>query len=628
MRPGIFIFILLFRLCQPVQGALPDSAGKFIPDQAVKKLAQEFDSAYFPLFLQSLADLENQNYELIGEYFETPVETDTEKFIITEEREPNIEIAATFYNKDQKDKGYTPPYPVPWKNPPSRDPTWNLNFQSLNWLSIYLESKNRDSVMAAFKVIDDWIFSHTVFPNESERFAFNDHPCAIRLGILVKALNTNTIEELNNRRFENTLLLSVLSHLFLAVSLDNYASWHNHGIITDQSLIENLQNLPGFKLKEQFTDLAFKRIFEQLRYAFTDEGVHKEHSPCYHLFVNGIFTKILKAAKERKYVIPDDILKLKNKTDLYQKTVEEYAGNAKIGDCRVLNSTGNIDDGPTGKVFLYPRSGWIYLIDDIKQLKCIFQCDFFSYGHYHGDETSFILNVGGHDLIIDPGLYSYDENCPFNQYMRSARAHNLLLPDHMDFDPVLKSSGLSGITRYYQSSKKPGVIALEMTHAHFSARGIDTWRQMACTDNNLISVKDIAESSDTHTYSQLFHLAPDAKIIADDGKFQVTWPDHPYGLAFSSNADDYEIVEGQEDPVQGWYFPEFNKAMPAKVLILKKKGKGIIIKTDIRITNPETGTKSKRSEKQADELFMKLETIEREMLTHNPPPEKWRPARK
>ncbi len=88
------------------------------------------------------------------------------------------------------------------------------------------------------------------------------------------------------------------------------------------------------------------------------------------------------------------------------------------------------------------------------------------------------------------------------------------------------------------------------------------------------------------------------------------------------------FVNGQTDPVRDWNCPTFNNDMPSKVIYIKRKGKGIIIKTDIRITNPKTGTKSKRSERQADKLFMKLETIEREMLTHNPPPEKWRPARK
>jgi hypothetical protein len=88
------------------------------------------------------------------------------------------------------------------------------------------------------------------------------------------------------------------------------------------------------------------------------------------------------------------------------------------------------------------------------------------------------------------------------------------------------------------------------------------------------------------------------------------------------------IVADQTDLLGSLHLQEFNKDLPSKKVIIKKKGKGIIIKTDVRITNPETGTISKRSEKQADELFRKLETIERDMLTHNPPPEEWRPARK
>jgi hypothetical protein len=70
-------------------------------------------------------------------------------------------------------------------------------------------------------------------------------------------------------------------------------------------------------------------------------------------------------------------------------------------------------------------------------------------------------------------------------------------------------------------------------------------------------------------------------------------------------------------------------AWPSKVLILKKKGKGIIIQTKIRIysTQKQAGKQGKE-EKDADLLFRKLESLERNPLIHCPVPEKWRPARK
>jgi len=330
------------------------------------------------------------------------------------------------------------------------------------------------------------------------------------------------------------------------------------------------------------------------------------------------------------FPVPPDIAELKIRTGDYKGYTEELAYYANIGDCnrpRPEDYQSEVSGLPSR---VFPASGWAYFTDDQKVISLIAQADFFSFAHYQQDETSFVLQAQGHDLIIDPGLFSYDRSSPFSTYMRSPYAHNLLIVDNQTFLKDLKTTGMSGITRYYLNTERShpyGII--EMTHPHYRWLNVEIYRQLVFTGRGLVVVKDITKADSTHEYSQLFHLAPGAVITEKNMAFTISWPDHPYCLEFTSNADEFEIAEGRENPKQGWYFPEFNMAWPSKVLILKKKGKGIIVQTKIRIyAAQKQARKPGKEEKDADLLFRKLESLERNRLTHNPVPEKWRPARK
>ncbi|NTV84579.1 MAG: hypothetical protein HGA23_09820, partial [Bacteroidales bacterium] len=317
MQGKKYIWILLFLAGKAVFGASPDSAGIFIPDKNVERLAQEYDRIYFPLFIKTLNDIGKNKNLLVGQYFQPGEMSDPSPDTINQLCAPGSPVEVVYYKKGFSDKAYVISLPVPWSAPGNKDPSWNLWFQSLTWLEGYLDSNNPDSVFAAYKVIDDWILHHTQYPDRDEKYAFADHPSALRMWVLLKAFNKNKQPGFHQAGLENLLLMSLLSHIFYIVSLEKYTSWHNHGAISDQYLIKTLKDLPGFTLQQQFLNLAFQRIFEQFRYAFTTEGIHKEHSPCYHLFVIRLMDDILEIGSEIKYPIHKDIKKLQSMDDRY-----------------------------------------------------------------------------------------------------------------------------------------------------------------------------------------------------------------------------------------------------------------------------------------------------------------------
>jgi hypothetical protein len=52
--------------------------------------------------------------------------------------------------------------------------------------------------------------------------------------------------------------------------------------------------------------------------------------------------------------------------------------------------------------------------------------------HGHADALSIVLNVGGQEVLVDPGTYAYHTESAWRRYFRSTRAHNTVLIDDAD----------------------------------------------------------------------------------------------------------------------------------------------------------------------------------------------------
>lgn len=48
-------------------------------------------------------------------------------------------------------------------------------------------------------------------------------------------------------------------------------------------------------------------------------------------------------------------------------------------------------------------------------------------GHAHNDQLSFVLNVGGEEIFVDPGTYVYSSSSRWRNYFRSTACHNTLM---------------------------------------------------------------------------------------------------------------------------------------------------------------------------------------------------------
>lgn len=133
-------------------------------------------------------------------------------------------------------------------------------------------------------------------------------------------------------------------------------------------------------------------------------------------------------------------------------------------------------------------------------------------GHAHNDKLSFELHVGGNDLVIDPGTYTYTAAPGVRELFRSARYHNVLTVDGEEIDRFngLFRSRDDTPVRIHSWAVSPAGDTLDAEHRGFvrlkqpvrHRRMFHLRYDLAC-----LVIRDILEGVGQHTFDWYFHLA-------------------------------------------------------------------------------------------------------------------------
>ena len=78
---------------------------------------------------------------------------------------------------------------------------------------------------------------------------------------------------------------------FLADNI-HYTAGNNHGIFQDRSLIELALLFPNMENSQYWYNKAMDRLMIHVNNDVTPSGVHKEHSPSYHIVILNLFKGI------------------------------------------------------------------------------------------------------------------------------------------------------------------------------------------------------------------------------------------------------------------------------------------------------------------------------------------------
>src|SRR5690625_386351 len=152
----------------------------------------------------------------------------------------------------------------------------------------------------ALNLLRNWI---KTFPtnkiNEVDPLAYHDEGTAIRLLFWFK-FYYKVYDFLNDdeKEFMNS---NIKNQVQILLDEEFYAGVNNHGMFQDIAILaytivesEEFYNSPNF-------NKSLKRIELYFREVFTDEGIHKEHAPSYHMLVLHNLKHVILALRNAKY---------------------------------------------------------------------------------------------------------------------------------------------------------------------------------------------------------------------------------------------------------------------------------------------------------------------------------------
>jgi hypothetical protein len=316
----------------------------------------------------------------------------------------------------------------------------------------------------------------------------------------------------------------------------HYTKNHNHGIFQDTSLIYIAYFLND-KNKQNWVSLAKERLNEQMKYAFTSEMVHVENSPGYQIGVEDLFRIIadflLQFNDEYGKELYDNV---KKSTEFMAYITKPNGSTASIGDTNDIENGSTISNAnsevfgnndyiyastlgqkgtiPANTSAIYPKSGY-YISHNSWQKEnytdstwMMFKSGYSSKTHKHADDNSFMLYSKGQDIFVDPGWYNYSSGNKYRDFFVSSLAHNTVIVDGQTYSPTAENSYKTGIFDYGTGNGYEYVAGFNDMY-----NGVNMDRYFYNLGDAILIYDNII-SSDNHTYSQLFHLAENIKIIS------------------------------------------------------------------------------------------------------------------
>jgi len=432
-------------------------------------------------------------------------------------------------------------------------------------------------------IVESWTRENYV-PNLPSIFSWHDQCTAFRLRNLFMLFEYVRRTEKDDK-FLVLLLRLIHTHCLVLADDAHFKRHMNHGYDQAYILLWTTMIFPEMQDASRFHAIAFARLQDEIGFMFTPEGVHVENSPGYEYTMllsltflqelyrgydniqaaDGLSPMIDKVWGSLAFILrPDGTLPLIGDTD-YNKPSKRLEDNGLTGhDWYCYSATGGkmgkrppwVDQFYTLAGYAVFRDAWHGPQDFTNTVYLLFKCGFLSPYHRHDDDLSFILWAFGEDWLIDAGKLNYQEKDPARIYVRSARAHNTIIPQgKVAFVATRNMDVVSTGTRiiaYGASDNSANATGQSKMYPGLTmTRTIEYHKPYAITLSDRIV-------PDTHTQlagcQLLFHIPMDKKIEIKGNDIYVQSPaGHQLRIACKTRPASITVETGVMQPeMQGW----------------------------------------------------------------------------
>lgn len=364
---------------------------------------------------------------------------------------------------------------------------------------------------------------------------------------------------------------------------------HHHSPFSDKSnwgVIENhgLFDIGAWLGEREYMDTALDNLERELAIQIMDDGVHWEQSPLYHNEVLRCILEVLRVGSQQKLTLPPSLAEaaramcLANLAWIKPDGTQPVNGDSDRTDLRdVLTPAACLLGEPRFKAAGYQRldfeSVWELGPDaaiTYEQMETVVPADCFQVlahsgnwclrsgweaeadylhvvcgslggGHGHMDKLHLDLCIGGEDVLIDSGRYTYVDG-KLRRYLKSAAAHNVPLIDGAEYTQCTGSWDVTGTAAPIGQHwcRKGQYTFFQGSHLGYLSQGMLVNRRILSIGTRIHVIVDEFYGMGRHVCSQRFHLNP-------GGKTELTQS----GFRFAGHNSETEFIVLSEGCVSG-----------------------------------------------------------------------------
>ncbi|MGW7683210.1 heparinase II/III domain-containing protein [Kribbella sp. NPDC054772] len=475
---------------------------------------------------------------------------------------------------------------INWRSNPYQKPSWYMWLHSLRWLGQGIaagQRGDRKTLNHVLAIIHDWVqdnpysWKGDVGAWEATMHRTNVLLCtrqAVLTGMHVRTLPTQYA----------WLDKALVDHAQFMIA--NWSGSSNHG--TDESIA---MFGVGCTLKRpELKKLAVDRLTQAITIAIDPQGSTNEQSVGYAMFNYLLWgratTALQRCGSDPGQVISQRRAALSEWLALATKSTGELQ---QVGDAVRQKPTGAVGTsldyvaslGKQGKApakrvavfdagYVFGRTGWGQTRPFANESTYSIRYGVARRLHGHDDHMSITYSSHGRDVLIDPGHSGYQLD-KWQAWSKSQAAHNVMTIPSAQTASVETRLVRAAITPTWES------YSLEDSPAPEVTRKRDV---LVLKDPDLIITLDRGQSTSSQRYETLWHLAPDQKVTVQSPTTAIAskpgdkTKTHLLQIPYQQQppADGITVVQGQQDPVQGWYYPDIFHRQPAPVVKFNRNG--------------------------------------------------------
>lgn len=449
-------------------------------------------------------------------------------------------------------------------------------------IAAYIETEDIKYLKKCTEIVGKW--SQVIsYDKHKDTMAYHDETTAMRMEYFLSLL-VNGIKNLDEKEIE-MIIKEIKFMAELLASDEFHTEKTNHGMFQDLALLKYAIIMKNDIKSEKYIRIANTRLKEYFDFVYTSEGVHKEHSPAYHMMVSANlkrYLNLLKAVnlqsnlssdinmllkKAEEYIIyitrPDGCIP--NISDTEKKRLDSiYPNLFSSQQYKFALTSGKEGKPPSEKSKVFKESGYAIFRDDWskkeKAAQVIFTAAYHAGYHKHTDDLN-VLFYDEEDILVESGPNGYNYKDPFTKYAYSSRSHNTLTVVNKQLPRTDGKFDKVKILDYKLCDEYSEVIGENDRYEDVNHKR----KVIFYNDTKVLEIEDYIESNVENLYELNWNFANHLDLKIDGDLVKIFRGNEEIGLVkiFSNKPFKIQIFKGVEkNGIKGWGFSKMESKEP------------------------------------------------------------------